>query len=426
MSSRGASRLAWSLAGLSFAVFAASLVLYALTLSVQAPGTLGASRTLLDLLVSVPFLTFPVVGALIVSRRPRNPIGWVCIAEGFLWMLLALFDYYSVYGLDSPGSVPFPVAVAGLGQWLWVPAVGLLVVYLPLLFPDGRLPSRRWRPLAWLSGAVIVSLSVTQGLVPGPISDLGGERNPFGLEGQPWIAYATNAILALFLLCILASTLSLILRYRRSGGVERQQIKWIAFAASFLVLTFVGAMVSGLIFSTFAPETWGNADTPPLWFDLLFSVALLSSGGVPIAVGFAILRYRLYEIDLLVNRTLVYGTLTATLVLVYLGGVATMQATFRTLTGQDDQSQLAVVASTLAIAALFNPLRKRIQALVDRRFYRQKYDARRTLDEFGARLREETDLDALGEDLVSVARQTMQPAHASLWLKTPDHGRTTE
>jgi hypothetical protein len=266
---------------------------------------------------------------------------------------------------------------------------------------------------------VIALLSVTEGLTPGPIADLGGVRNPFGLEGQPWVADATNAILVLFLLCILASTLSLIMRFRHSAGEERQQIKWIAFAASFVGLGFVSAMVSGLIVLVFAPETWGSENDPPLWFELLFSVVLLSFGGVPIAVGFAVLRYRLYDIDLLVNRTLVYGTLTAALALIYLGGVATIQAIFRALAGQHDQPQLAVVVSTLAIAALFNPLRKRIQDFMDRRFYRQKYDARKTLEAFSIKLRDETDLDDLTGELVGVARETMQPTHASLWLRGP-------
>jgi hypothetical protein len=206
------------------------------------------------------------------------------------------------------------------------------------------------------------------------------------------------------------------LRYRRSRGEERQQIKWIAFAASFVGFGFVSAMASGLIVLAFAPESWGSANTPPLWFDILFSVVLVSFGGVPIAVGIAILRYRLYDIDLLINRALVYVSLTATLALVYVGGVVSLQATLRVLTGQE--STLAVVASTLAIAALFAPLRQRVQALVDRRFYRRKYDAAKTLEAFNARLRDETDLEALSADLVGVASETMQPEYASLWLRS--------
>ncbi len=175
--------LAWSVAALSLAIFVASVALFVLARSAPVPGGSSASRTVLDLSVSLPFLAFPIVGALIASRRPRNPVGWICLADGFLWMLLGLFDFYSVYGLARPGSVPFPAAVAGLGEWLWVPTVGLIVIYLILLFPDGRLPSRRWRPLAWISGAIIVLASVGSGLSPGPIADLGGVRNPFGLEG---------------------------------------------------------------------------------------------------------------------------------------------------------------------------------------------------------------------------------------------------
>jgi hypothetical protein len=405
------------------AIFLATVVLFVLTRSAHVPSSSSASRTVIDLLVSVPVLAFPIVGALIASRRPQNPIGWICLADGLLWVLLGLFDYYSVYGLARPGSVPFPAAMAGLSLWLWVPTVGLLAIYLVLLFPDGRLPSTRWRPLAWLSGVVILLASVSSGLSPGPIAGLGGVRNPFGLEGQPWVAYATNVVLLPFLVCILASVLGLILRYRRSRGEERQQIKWIAFAASFVGLGFVSTLVSGLIVRAFAPESWGNANTPPFWFDLLFSIVLLSFGGVPVAVGIAVLRYRLYDIDLLINRALVYGSLTIVLAAAYVGGVVGLQSVFRALTGE--QSTLAIVASTLAIAALFNPLRRRIQGFIDRRFYRRKYDAAKTLEAFNARLRDETDLDALSGDLVTVARSTMQPEHASLWLR-PERASKTQ
>jgi hypothetical protein len=420
MSPRAASWLAWSLAGLSLAMFAVGVVLYVLLHTGPVPSNLIAGRTVIDVLNSVPVLAFPVVGALIASRRPENPIGWICLADGFLWMFLSMIDYYGVYGLARPGSVPFPVVIYALAQWLWVPTVGLLAIYLVLLFPEGRLPSRRWRPLAWFSGVVIVLESVAQGLIPGPLPDFGGVRNPFGLEGQPWVEDAANALLVPLLLCILASVVSLILRYRRSGGEVRQQIKWIAFAGSFLGLVFVGTMVGSLILFYFAPETWGGtAQTPPFWLTLLFYVMLLSFGGVPVAVAFAVLKYRLYNIDVIINRTLVYGALTATLALIYFGGVATTQTVFRALTGQGRQPQLAIVVSTLVIAALFNPLRKRIQSFIDRRFYRRKYDARKTLEAFSAKLRDETDLEALSNELVGAVRETMQPAHVSLWLR-PD------
>jgi hypothetical protein len=418
MSARVASWLAWSLAGVSVAMFLASAALYVLARSAQSPSNWVSVDTVSGLLSFVPFLAFPIVGALIASRRPHNPIGWICLADGFLWMFIDMTDYYSIYGVASPGSVPFPVAIGTLGnQWLWVPTVGLLGIYLLLLFPDGRLPSTRWRSLAWFSGAVIVSLSVTEGLAPGPLENQRGVRNPFGLEEYPWLADAVWIILPLLPLCIFASAVSLIVRYRRSTGEVRQQIKWIAFVASFAGLVYLSAMASPFIF---APEMLGGGGKlppPPLWFELLFSVAVLSFAGVPVAIGFAVLRYRLYEIDTLINRTLVYGALTSSLALVYFGGVAITQTIFRAFTAQEQQPQLAIVISTLVIAALFNPLRRRIQGFIDRRFYRRKYDAAKTLEAFSAKLRDETDLDALSNDLVGVVRETMQPAHVSLWLR---------
>ena len=411
MSTRTASWLAWSLSMLSVAMFLAIVALYAFIRSApQVPSGVSTRFTLTDLLIGVPFLAFPIVGALIASRRPKNPIGWICLSVGFLFLLLGVSEYYSVYGVAKPGSVPFPIGVAWLGNWLWMPAVGLFATYLFLLFPDGRLPSSRWRPLAWFSGAVIVVLSIGFGLAPGPVASLPrGIRNPFGLEGLPWLSDAANVGFPLLALCILASVVSVVLRYRRSRDEEREQIKWIAFAASVVGLLFLIGLVFSLIYGS----------EPPSWTRLLDTMTALSYTGVPIAVGFAVLKYRLYDIDILINRTLVYGSLTASLALVYFGGVTATQAIFRALTGQEEQSQLAIVVSTLVIAALFNPLRRRIQSFIDRRFYRSKYDAAKTLAAFSAKLRDETDLDALSDDLVGVVRETMQPAHVSLWLR-PD------
>ena len=342
------------------------------------------------------------------------------LADSFLWMLSGMIDYYSVYGVTRPGSVPFPVAIAAINNWLWVPTVGLLGTYLLLLFPDGRLPSRRWRPLAWLSGAVIVVEGVASLLAPGPLQNLEGVPNPFGLEGQYWVAAVGWVVLPLLPLCMLASALSLVLRYRRSGGEVREQIKWIAFAASFMGVLYLGIMSAGTImWVVSAPETPIGLGARSLWGALLENVMVLSFAGIPVAIGIAVLKYRLYDIDLIINRTLVYGALTTTLALVYFGGVATIQATFRATTGQEEQGQLAIVVSTLVIAALFSPLRRRIQAFIDRRFYRRKYDARKTLETFSAKLRDETDLDALSDDLATVVRETMQPSHVSLWLR-PD------
>jgi hypothetical protein len=226
------------------------------------------------------------------------------------------------------------------------------------------------------------------------------------------VSQALTGAIVLLPICILASAVSLVWRYRHSGEEVRQQIKWVAFAASFVGVAYALALVSGLFLT---PETLTTKQEGPLWLALLQDTVLISYAGVPIAVGFAVLRYRLYDIDLIINRTLVYGSLTVLLASAYVGGVVGLQAIFRGLTGQE--STLAVVASTLAIAALFNPLRRRVQTFVDRRFYRKKYDARKTLETFSGRLRDETDLHTLSGDLVAVVRETMQPAHVSLWVR---------
>jgi hypothetical protein len=300
--------------------------------------------------------------------------------------------------------------MAWIVSWLLPVIIGITVFYI-LLFPTGRLPSRRWRWLSWLTVAFIVVGVISSAFSSGALLGiLGPIRNPLGIEGFS-SAYYEAILYIMAPLLTAAAAFAVFLRLRRATGVERQQIKWFAYAAV--------ATVSATILAYIIP---GVIDTP-LWFDrvgLALNIAFIPA--VPISIGIAILRYRLYDIDLLINRTLVYGTLTATLAVVYFGGVTTTQAIFRTLTGQQEQPQLAIVASTLVIAALFNPLRRRIQTFIDRRFYRRKYDAAKTIEGFSIKLRDETDLEALSDDLVGVARETMQPAHASLWLR-PDTAR---
>jgi hypothetical protein len=254
------------------------------------------------------------------------------------------------------------------------------------------------------------------------MQDLGGIRNPFGVGAFAPLEIAPYILVPLLLSCMLLSVLSLALRYRHSRGEERQQIKWIAYAASLVGVLYLTAMVGSFVYPQ---ETW-FAPGSPVWQVFLEYAALLGFMLIPIAVGVAMLRYRLYDIDVVINRTIVYGALTATLVALYFGGVATMQTLFRALTGQEQQPQLAVVISTLAIAALFNPLRRRIQSFIDRRFYRSKYDARKTLEAFSARLRNETDLGGLNSGLMDVVHETVRPAHASLWLRNPDTAMTRE
>lgn len=411
MSTRAASWwLAWSMAGLSVAMFLGGVVLTALSFSGpaenQSPDTWGTAGAIGGLVLFLPFLAFPLVGALIASRRPHNPIGWICLAAGLFWMLIVLGDSVPV------GYGPYPVMIDALTQWMWIPPVGLLGIYLILLFPDGRLPSRRWRPLAWLSGVVMVLASVVITISPGDLPGHPGVPNPFGLEGHPMVSQWLPGAIALLPVCILASAFSLVWRYRHSGGEVRQQIKWVAFAGSFVGLVYGITLVGGLLF---APDALTTEESP-LWMAILQNTVLVSYAGVPIAIGFAVLKYRLYDIDVLINRALVYGALTLSLAVAYYGSVAVLQGALRALGGQE--STLAVVASTLTIAALFNPLRRRVRGLVDRRFYRRKYDARTTLEAFSARLRDETDLQTLNDNLVGVVRETMQPAHASLWLRT--------
>jgi hypothetical protein len=421
MSTRATSWLAWSLAALSIGMFFVSVALYIVTLLVQPPVSWGTGGVSTPFYALVPFLPFPIVGALVASRRPTNPIGWISLAVGLIWMLNLIFGSYMLYGLRmaGPGSVPYPAAVGSLAEWLGPTAVMLFGTYLILLFPDGTLPSNRLRPFAWLCGVVIVSNIVVTTLAPGPLSDLRMVSNPFGLEGYPWMANVLDAIGLLLPLCMLASASSLILRYLRSGEVVREQIKWLAFAASVVAIGVLTAVVQGTFF---ASGDAGNAD--PLLGRLLQDLLTFSFAAVSVAIGFAVLRYRLYDIDLVINRALVYGSLTLMLLVVYFAGVTATQALLQTLTGRQHLPQLAVVVSTLVIAALFDPLRRRIQSFIDRRFYRRKYDARKTLEEFSATLRDETDLQALSGELTRVVWETVQPEHVSIWLR-PARPRST-
>ena len=349
-------------------------------------------------------LSFSTVGALVARSRPKNPIGWLLCAAGLLQAATAFGGEYGTYALVA-GSLPGVAPVLWISSWSWL-AVGSVLLFAFLLFPDGRLPGRRWRAAAWLY--VLVSLwgIAPLALAPGPIAGTGTGglppvTNPFGvgaLNGLGGPVAELSLPLAVF--TGLMPFVALFVRYRRAereGG--RQQIKWVAYA----VVLLTAAMT--------AVSVWPPLDGTLAGL-LLFMVGFLS---IPAAIGIAILRHRLYDIDLVINRTLVYAVLTAALAVVYFAGVASLQFVLRPLAGGG--SQLAVVASTLTIAALFSPLRWRIQAFIDRRFYRRKYDARETLLGFGARLRDGTSLDSLGEGLVEVVRETMEPEHASLWLR---------
>jgi hypothetical protein len=401
MSRRTATWLAWSLCALSLALTALSLLLLALNRS--DPNTHIYEYWQVDTLVPV---SFSIIGAIIASRLPANPLGWLFCAAACVAAVDHFSAEYALYALlAQPTSLPAGEALAWLASWAWILYAGCIALSL-LLFPNGRLPSRRWRWLAWLSVFLTIAGAVWVAFSPGVIGNLGSIRNPLGIEGLPSGFKPVQTIMLALLFVAALSTL--VVRLRRARGIERQQIKWPAFTV---------VVVAG---SSFLSDTAISEAIGLRWLEwagyVIFIPALI---GFPISIGIAIVRYRLYDIDILINRTLVYGALSATLALIYFGGVATTQAIFRALTGQQEQPQLAIVISTLLIAALFNPLRRRIQRFIDRRFYRRKYDARKTLEAFSAKLRDETDLDALSDDLVGVVKETMQPSRISLWQR-PD------
>ncbi len=379
-------RLAWGVTALTLACIACAVVLAILNRSDVA----AAAIFPLALTVSA------VVGGLVASRRPANPVGWFFLGSAGCFALSEVAAEYADCGL--PGAQ----AMAWLLSWLWVPGVTLLLCFLPLYFPDGRLVSPRWRWVARLALIFTVGAVVVSAVKPGEIQEE-GVVNPLGIEAlRPVMDLLDTFSFVVYFAILFASAASLVVRFRRSGSEQRQQIKWLALAALAIPVWFL----------TNAPI---QAAAPTLFTILdAFVVSTL----IPLAAGMAILRYRLYDIDVVINRALVYGALSASLIFVYFGSVVGLQYVFRSLGG--GESSLAVVASTLLIAALFNPLRRRVQGFIDRRFYRRKYDARRTLQAFSTVLRDETDLDRLAPELLVVVRNTMQPEHVSLWLRAPE------
>jgi hypothetical protein len=351
---------------------------------------------------------FPLSGLLVLRRQPRNNVGWLLLAVGCVWAMGGLGDAYSTYGLlIAPGSLPLAAVGATVSSSIWAPALGVMSTFLLQRFPDGRLPGPRWRVLSRLSGLVVVSLTALLMVSPGELEEgsLRGQRNPMGIEA---LEPAGDVLLALLLLsftvCVVSSAWCLVARFRRSQGVERQQLKWMTTAGAVMALAFFANFLVSL------PYTRG---TEPGWLLVFNNLAFATWALLPAAVATAVLRHGLYDIDVVVNRALVYGSLTATLAATYLGSILVLQLLLRPLT---ERSDLAVAASTLAVAAVFGPTRRRIQTAVDRRFYRHKYDAARTVADFGARLRRELDLDAIGAGLVKVTDDAVRPTAVSLWL----------
>ena len=353
----------------------------------------------------VTIIAMATIGAVIASRRPENLVGWLVLFFPVIGVIAAGTEGYARYATHVESGALAGGAIAWLlANSMWGIAYGLLP-FMTLLFPGGTLLSPRWRWVARGLVAAFVALIAADSLSPELDSAISTPvASPLAIASAAPIADAVFAI-AGFTIAMLwaAAGISLVVRLARSSGDERQQMKWFAYTASIFAV-FMAALISVDMIGHVIPDPWEE-------FLVVGFILLLTLG-----MAIAILKYRLYDIDLVINRTLVYGTLTAVLGGIYVGSVIGLQATFRVTTGEGG-GELAIVISTLAIAALFMPLRRRIQALIERRFYRRRYNAARTLAAFSARTRDEVDVDRLTGDLVAVIEETMQPAHVSLWLR---------
>jgi len=392
--------LAWALAGLTVLTLAAGFWLAELLWSTgweprpsNAIAVLGAI-----ILVTVSAAT---VGAVLASRRPRHPVGWLLLGVGLALNLSLLVQSYVNYGLLArPGSLPGARYLAGFTDStapIWLSCAGFVL----LLTPTGSLPSPRWRWWARVAAAAPVVVVLGSVVQPDPLApDYRG--NPLAIPALARVLIVPAvAGFVIVLVSLLVGAWSLVVRFRRARGVERQQLRWLAYAA---------ALAAGLLLVALA-AAFVLAKDEVVTASLALGVALL-----PLATGAAILRYRLYDLDRIISRTLAYGLLTVLLG----GGYAAVVLGLGQLLGQD--SSLVVAGATLAVAAVFQPARRRVQAMVDRRFNRRRYDAARTIAAFSARLRDELDLDTLSAEVLAVVEQTMQPTQAWLWLRAPHEG----
>jgi len=385
--------LPWVGLALALACGAAGLIL-GLGLRTTPESGVGTVVIVFPLLGLVPFA---VTGALVASKKPKNAIGWLLLLTGCLIASSFVGDMVASYDIAHPGAVPGGAQIAWFAANLWL----LTLVSIPFLltrFPDGRPVSRRWRTLDVVAAALVLDVLFVS-LKPGPLPDYPKIENPFGMTAVSRASSLLEAVgFALFLSYLVLAATSVVVRYRRSRGVERLQLKWLAFTVSVTAL----AWILGVPFDS----GWLG--------DLAWSLGFVGFCCIPVSIGIAVLRYQLYDIDRLISRTLVYALVTVLLGAAYVGLVLAGQAVFSSFAGG---SNLAIAISTLVVAALFLPVRTRVQALVDRRFYRRRYDAVRTLEAFGARLRDELDLESLSAEMVGVITDTMQPAAVSLWLR---------
>jgi len=372
----------------------------------------GSQGTLGGVLALSPGAAFLAVGWLIATRRPGNRIGRMCLAIGLLWTALMSCGALGLWIIQTRTlDSDLGLWVNWVGDWMWAPILGLIGTHLLLRLPDGHLLSRGWRYYSRLCTTVLALFSVSLAVELDTVSGIAGTTNP-ALRYLDW-ARVLEPVSILYPLSFVGAIASLVMRSRRSGDETRRQIQWIAIGGLSFVAIFLAVLAALQI---------GGIDTASLEGQVLTNLAFVAYSLVPISIGFSVLKYRLYDIEVIVNRALVYGSLTGTLGLAYLVTVTLLQQLSRPLTGTSD---LSIAISTLTVAAFFGPLRVRLQTFIDRRFYRGKYDATQTVEAFSARLRDEVDIDSLTKDLLSVVQESMQPRSVSLWLRGSADSPTT-
>ena len=356
---------------------------------------------------SVAFgITCGTVGAIVGVRRPENLIGWLFGIIGLCFALEAFVNEYVILGtLVVPGGLPATIPLGWTLEWLWVPSLGIALILLPLFFPTGHLLSPRWRSVVALGAVAIAAFTVAMALVPGPIQQAPFLDNPFAITGLDTATYSA-VVLGTTLLPLTAaialSNWSLVLRFRRASSETRQQIKWFALAV----------LIAGTVFAVYITISVVSSNRSPKVLEVLVVLSLM---GLPTAAGMAILRYRLYDIDRIISRTIGYAVVTAVLFAAFIVVNLALQNVITRLTG--DESPLSVAVSTLVVAALFAPVRARVQSIVDRRFHRARYDAERTTIAFAERLRDQVDLPTLTSDLDATVQAVIAPTTIGLWLR---------
>ena len=390
---RWARRSAWLLSVTTLVVTAIGLALLVWDWSTPVPsGSFGVRG-----FSGVWAVGFCLVGALLTRRRPGHPVGWIFAAAGMLAAVdFASFEY-ALAAVVGHRDLPAGDYVGWLQLWIWVPFVALITVYLPLLFPDGRLPGPRWRPVSWAAAGCGVIAASALAITPGVVVNLRALRNPFGVHPAAVSNTAIAVGLAGLIGCVVVAVWSLLVRARRGTSVERQQIKWLAYAGCLVAATLVPSTILSLSTGTAARIAEGA-----------LMIAIVT---VPVAVAVAVLKYRLYEIDRIISRTLAYVVVTGLMAGVYAGLVLLATRVLGVTTPP------AVAAATLAAAAFFNPLRHRVQRVVDRRFNRARYDADKTVAAFASRLQDAVDLDAVQADLFGVVQHALEPARISVWIR---------